>query len=158
MRGTPIRQAVLPTSSQYRASTSNRTASFAREAFRASSTVVSPDSHLTDRPALEASDRGDQSQASDDNVLQETIMALDMRENATIGCAYFTTLNSTLFLSEDIPMANMDIVEQFLIYAQPTTLLVSARAPEQFNDYVEKQTGSPDLGTQYPEGHWDQGY
>ncbi|KAF7559596.1 hypothetical protein G7046_g4580 [Stylonectria norvegica] len=86
---------------------------------------------------------------SDEVVSHEVIMAMDMRDNATIGCAYFATTGGILYVSEDIPMADMDISEQFLIHAQPTTLLVSARAPEQFREYFEKQASSPDLGGPY---------
>ncbi|CAM1507372.1 Fc.00g070130.m01.CDS01 [Cosmosporella sp. VM-42] len=144
-RGSTIRQAFAPPGSQRRISTSSRGTSSIQEGPRSASNVVSSDLFLPGRQLHEASNGGDQSQASDDTLIQEVIMALDMRENATIGCAYFTTLNHTLFLSEDIPMANIEIVEQFLMHAQPTTLLVSARTPERFNKYVEKQAGSPDL-------------
>ncbi|KAI5462940.1 muts domain V-domain-containing protein [Mariannaea sp. PMI_226] len=57
-------------------------------------------------------------------------MAIDMRQKSTIGCAYFSTSDGVLYLSEDIPMANMDTAEQFLVHVEPTTLLISARAPE----------------------------
>ncbi|KAH8735372.1 muts domain V-domain-containing protein [Ilyonectria robusta] len=73
-------------------------------------------------------------------------MAIDMREKSTIGCAYFTTEEGVIRISEDIPMANMDIAEQFLIHIQPTTLLISARAPEEFHVYLEKQCASSDEG------------
>lgn len=88
----------------------------------------------------------DQSEAGDDAITQEVIMAMDMRDNATIGCAYFNTRDSTLSLSEDIPMANLDIAEQFLIHIQPTTVLLSARAPESFHEFLEKQANAPELG------------
>lgn len=83
-------------------------------------------------------------------MLNEVIMAIDMREKSTIGCAYFTTEEGVIRISEDIPMANMDIAEQFLIHIQPTTLLISARAPEEFHVYLEKQCASSDEGTISP--------
>lgn len=73
-------------------------------------------------------------------------MAIDMREKSTIGCAYFSTSLGTLILSEDIPMANLDIAEQFLTHVQPSTLLISARAPENFYKFLEDYCTSPSEG------------
>lgn len=65
-------------------------------------------------------------------------MAIDMKDNSIIGCAYFSTTDGILYVSEDIASASMDIVEQFLIHVQPSSLLVSARAPASFRDHLEK--------------------
>lgn len=86
------------------------------------------------------------SEENDDTVLQEVIMALNMKENSTIGCAYFNTLDSVLYLSEDIPLANTDIAEQFLLHAHPTTILISARAPENFQEFLEKHANASQPG------------
>lgn len=88
----------------------------------------------------------DASEAGDEAPTHEVIMAIDMKDNATIGCAYFNTRDSNLNLSEDIPMASLDVAEQFLIHAQPTTVLLSARAPVSFHDFLEKQANAPELG------------
>ncbi|KAH6895100.1 muts domain V-domain-containing protein [Thelonectria olida] len=73
-------------------------------------------------------------------------MAIDMRERSTVGCAYFSTSDGKLYLSEDIPMANVDISEQFLLHVQPSTLLISARAPENFYKFLEDHCASPSEG------------
>jgi DNA mismatch repair protein MSH5 len=67
-------------------------------------------------------------------------MAIDMKNSSTMGCAYFSTTDGVLHLSEDIPMATLDVAEQFLFHVEPTTVLISARAPEEFQQYVEKAT------------------
>ncbi|PNY29296.1 MutS protein [Tolypocladium capitatum] len=79
-----------------------------------------------------------------DSVLQEVIMALEMRDGASMGCAFFTTATGALALSEDVPMADTNVAEHFVTHIQPTTLLVSARAPEQLMNFLEKLAGSDD--------------
>lgn len=69
-------------------------------------------------------------------------MAIDLRENFTVGCAYFSTTDGILHVSEDIATASLDIAEQFLIHIQPTSLLVSARAPSSFRDELERIAAS----------------
>ena len=86
------------------------------------------------------------SEQNEGTVSHEVIMALNMKENSTIGCAYFNTLDSILYLSEDIPMANTDLAEQFLIHAQPTTVLISARAPELFREFLDKHANARQPG------------
>ncbi|KPA36038.1 dna mismatch repair protein msh5, partial [Fusarium langsethiae] len=69
------------------------------------------------------------SRSSSEPVQHEVVMAMDIKDNFTIGCAYFSTTDGIVQVSEDISAASLDIAEQFLIHAQPNTLLVSARAP-----------------------------
>ncbi|KAF4490221.1 DNA mismatch repair MSH5 [Fusarium agapanthi] len=80
--------------------------------------------------------------SSSEPIQHEVVMAIDLRENSTIGCAYFSTTDGILHVSEDIATASLDIAEQFLIHIQPTSLLVSARAPASFRDQLEKIAAS----------------
>ncbi|KAF9775230.1 hypothetical protein IL306_006678 [Fusarium sp. DS 682] len=78
--------------------------------------------------------------SSSEPIQHEVVMAIDLKENSTIGCAYFSTTDGVLRVSEDVATASLDIAEQFLIHVQPTSLLVSARAPASFRDHLEKIT------------------
>ncbi|QKD47976.2 muts domain V-domain-containing protein [Fusarium oxysporum Fo47] len=80
--------------------------------------------------------------SSSEPIQHEVVMAIDLGENSTIGCAYFSTTDGILHVSEDIATASLDIAEQFLIHIQPTSLLVSARASASFRDHLEKITAS----------------
>lgn len=71
-------------------------------------------------------------------------MALDMRDGGSLGCAFFTASTGVLCLSEDHQLADTSIAEHFITHVQPTTLLVSARAPQYLVDYLEKQASSED--------------
>ncbi|KAB5551373.1 muts domain V-domain-containing protein [Coniochaeta sp. 2T2.1] len=73
----------------------------------------------------------------DNDALNEIIMAIEMKDNNTIGCAYYVAMEETLFLQEDIPMAGTEIVETLLLQAQPTTVINNNRAPEKMAKYLE---------------------
>ena len=74
-------------------------------------------------------------------------MALDMRDNSTIGCAFFSTETGMLSISDDMQMASLDVAEQFIIHTQPTTVLVCGRAAESLVDFLEKKAGVDNEGT-----------
>ncbi|KAI1197518.1 muts domain V-domain-containing protein [Nemania serpens] len=97
------------------------------------------------------SQRGEQdndilSEESSD-AMNEVIMAIDMRDHgpqgSTLGCAYYIVLEEALYLLEDVAMAGVDLVETLLLHAQPTTVLVSARAPEPLSQFLA--SGSQDI-------------
>lgn len=73
----------------------------------------------------------------DADVLHEVIMALEMKDNGTVGCAYYVALDEALFLQEDIPMAGMELIETLLIHVEPTTVIIANRAPESLRDFLE---------------------
>ncbi|KAI1812738.1 muts domain V-domain-containing protein [Poronia punctata] len=81
------------------------------------------------------------------DLMNEVIMSVDMRDHgsqsSTMGCAYYVTREQTLYLLEDVPMANADLVETLLLHAQPTTVLISSRAPESLAQVLER--GSQDI-------------
>ncbi|PHH59179.1 hypothetical protein CDD81_3665 [Ophiocordyceps australis] len=96
------------------------------------------DSHSSHGALLEIHQAVEAEDEASEDILQETIMALDMRDGACMGCACFSTATGVLSLSEDVALADMDIAEHFLSHVEPTTLLISARAPERLMDLVEK--------------------
>ncbi|KAG9253534.1 muts domain V-domain-containing protein [Emericellopsis atlantica] len=60
--------------------------------------------------------------------MNEVIMAIELRNKDTMGCAYFDTAHGDLMIAEDIIMADLEVAEQFLLQAEPTTVIVSGRA------------------------------
>lgn len=79
----------------------------------------------------------------------EVIMALDLRDGTTMGCAFFTAANGTLSLSEDMPMTDASVAEQFVIHVQPTTVIISARAPGDLLDLLKRLSGPDDGDGQF---------
>lgn len=70
----------------------------------------------------------------------EVIMALNLREELTMGCAYYHTQEGILYLAQEVTAATTDIAEQFIIHVQPTTIILSGRAPEELINFLEKKS------------------
>lgn len=76
--------------------------------------------------------------------MDEVIMAVDMKDNGTIGCAYYVALDEALFIQEDIPTAGIDFVEMLLMRVEPTTVLTSIRGSDSLIEFLE--AGAQDFG------------
>jgi len=114
-----------------------------------------PTSHITSNsPSVAGLDeRVEESEAEEDiqrredaDSLNEVIMAVNMKERGTLGCAYYVAREEKLCLMEDIKMAGLDIVELLKLHAQPTILLISSRAEEELEDHLMKEARSVDRG------------
>lgn len=68
-------------------------------------------------------------------------LALDMKADGALGCAYFSGDNGTLLLFQQVASADMTWVDQLLLHAQPTVVLLPARAPENLVQNVERLAG-----------------
>ncbi|KAI1130465.1 muts domain V-domain-containing protein [Nemania abortiva] len=79
--------------------------------------------------------------------MNDIILAIDMRDRgprgSTLGCAYYVALDEALYLLEDVAMAGVDLVETLLLHVQPTTVLISTRAPEPLTQFLSR--GSQDI-------------
>lgn len=73
----------------------------------------------------------------DSDVLNEVIMAVDMKDNGTVGCAYYVALDESLFLQQDIPLAGIELVEILILHVEPTTVLISVRGPDDLVAFLE---------------------
>ncbi|KXJ88238.1 muts domain V-domain-containing protein [Microdochium bolleyi] len=80
------------------------------------------------------------------DALNEVIMAVDMKNNGDLGCAYYVAAEEVLYLLEDVAMAGTDLVETLLLHAHPTTILLSARAPEVLVQSLERGSDGTDAG------------
>lgn len=80
------------------------------------------------------------------DAMNEIIMAIDMRERGTIGCAYYVARDEKLCLMEDIKMAGLDIVDTLKLHVQPTTVLISTKAEEALESHLMKEARGVDRG------------
>lgn len=64
-------------------------------------------------------------------------MAIHMRDDGTVGCAYYVAIDEKLFLQEDIAMGGIDFVETLLLRVEPTTVLISLRSPDSLVEFLE---------------------
>lgn len=94
----------------------------------------------------EEEDEVDIQRREDADALNEVIMAIDMKERGTLGCAYYIAREEKLCLMEDIQLANLELVDMLKLHAQPTVLLISSRAEEALEDHLTKEARPIDRG------------
>jgi hypothetical protein len=75
-----------------------------------------------------------------DNELQrkDIIMALDIDNGETMGCAFFDSMEGCLQLADDVPGSDVDVAGQFAAHAYPTSILLSSRARRELIDYSRR--------------------
>lgn len=83
-----------------------------------------------------------------DDIRREVVMAIEMKANNSLGCAYYVMSERRLLLLEDISMATQETIESLLVHVQPTTIIYNNRASETLVDYLEKHA------SQGGEGEW----
>lgn len=49
--------------------------------------------------------------ASDESTLSEVIMAVNVSEKGTVGCAYYVARNETLYFMEEVSVRGAEIVD-----------------------------------------------
>jgi DNA mismatch repair protein MSH5 len=82
----------------------------------------------------------------DSDAMNEIIMAVDMKERGTIGCAYYIAREEKLCLMEDIKMGGLGIIDTLKLHAQPTVVLISTRSDEVLEEYLSKEARGIDRG------------
>jgi DNA mismatch repair protein MSH5 len=82
----------------------------------------------------------------DSDALNEIIMAIEMKERGSIGCAYYIAREEKLCLMEDIKMAGLEIVDTLKVQVQPTVVLISTRCEEKLEEHLGKESRGIDRG------------
>jgi DNA mismatch repair protein MSH5 len=82
----------------------------------------------------------------DADAMNEIIMAVDLRDHGIIGCAYYIAREEKLCLMEDIKMAGLDIIDNLIIHAQPTVILISNRSDEKLEEHLSQEARGIDRG------------
>ena len=78
--------------------------------------------------------------------INETVMAIDMRDRGTIGCAYYVAREAKLYLMEDVKMASVDLVDTLKIHASPTVILINSRSDEKLEERLISDARCIDRG------------
>jgi len=82
----------------------------------------------------------------DADAMNEVIMAVDLRDRGTIGCAYYVAREEKLCLMEDIKMGGLDIIDTLKLHVQPTVVLISNRSDEKLEEHLNKEARGIDRG------------
>ncbi|KAK0737687.1 muts domain V-domain-containing protein [Apiosordaria backusii] len=88
-------------------------------------------------PSYYGSITADESTNYDHDTLNEVIMAINMDRECKVGCAYYSAMDETLFLEDDIAMGGIESVETFLLHVEPTSVLISNRAADSLVQFLE---------------------
>lgn len=89
-----------------------------------------------ERSAMESSDGASQDWVEMANAA-EVIVAVEMKDNQFIGCSCYSSNNGCLSVGEDHRVGDIDILQQVLNHVQPTTILISARAPKYLQNVIQ---------------------
>ncbi|KAL8831364.1 MAG: hypothetical protein Q9170_005327 [Blastenia crenularia] len=104
----------------------------------------------------------DINEREEDDSVNEVVMAVDLRDKGTIGCAYYVAREEKLYIMEDTRFGGLEIIEtctfhslQALdegidarvvkLHAQPTIILLSTRVDESVDAYLDPGIASRDL-------------
>ncbi|QSZ29053.1 hypothetical protein DSL72_003563 [Monilinia vaccinii-corymbosi] len=78
--------------------------------------------------------------------MNEVVMAIELKERGTIGCAYYIAREERLCMTADISMAALDTIDTLKIHVQPTVILISTRCEETLEDHLQKDAKGIDRG------------
>lgn len=82
------------------------------------------------------------------DAINEIIMAIDLKNRGSIGCAYYSAREEKLCLMEDIKMAGLDIIDTLKVHVQPTVILISTRSDEKLEDHLSKDARGIERGNE----------
>lgn len=78
------------------------------------------------------------------DAMNEVVMAIDMKERGTIGCAYYTAREEKLFMIEDMKLAGLEIIDILKLHAQPSIIIISTRSDEKLEEHLGREARSID--------------
>ena len=119
-----------------------------RISLRPGNSRVSAELSSRDRDVIRALDETEVEiqEREDLDVLNEIVMAVEMKERGSIGCAYYIAREEKLCLMQDIKMAGLEIVDTLKIHVQPTVVLISTRCEEKLEEHLGREARGIDRG------------
>ncbi|KAL8701408.1 MAG: hypothetical protein Q9201_004922 [Fulgogasparrea decipioides] len=73
----------------------------------------------------------------DDDSMNEVIMAVDLRDQGTVGCAYYVAREEKLYMMEDVRLGAIEVIQALISYGQPTVILLSTRVDEDVSSLLD---------------------
>ncbi|KAK0837511.1 hypothetical protein LTR02_011671 [Friedmanniomyces endolithicus] len=75
--------------------------------------------------------------------LSEVVMAVNLTERGTVGCAYYVAREEKLYFLEDVKLGGPNIVDQLKLFIDPTVVLVSTRCDEEVINRLDPESRNP---------------
>ncbi|GAB1737513.1 hypothetical protein NU219Hw_g1824t1 [Hortaea werneckii] len=105
------------------------------EASMTSSRTFAGDAESVAGPEQRLGDDFDQ----DLDSLDEVVMAVNLTERGTVGCAYYAARTEKLYFMEDVKFGNADVVASLKLFVDPTVILVSTKCTEDVLDRLDPE-------------------
>lgn len=80
------------------------------------------------------------------DLINEIMMAIDVKKGGNVGCAYYVAREETLYLMQDIASGDIGIVDTLKLHVQPTTIIISTRADEDLEQHLSKEARGIERG------------
>ncbi|KAH7031981.1 muts domain V-domain-containing protein [Macrophomina phaseolina] len=74
---------------------------------------------------------------TDVDVLDEIIMAVDIKDRGTVGCSYYVAREEKLYFMEDAKLGGVEMIDALKLYVDPTIVLVSTKADDAVMDKLD---------------------
>lgn len=94
----------------------------------------------------------------EDDSMNEVVMAVDLRDRGTVGCAYYVAREQKLYMTEDVRLGGIEVISMCMapfpastdsadpqsvkLHAQPTVILLSSRVDESVDTFLEPNRGT----------------
>lgn len=90
-----------------------------------SSHVAAPSSMILDEATSlqDLEDESDVQGREECDSMNEIVMAVELKERGTIGCAYYVAREEKLCMMADISMAGLDMIDTLKVNVEPTGML-----------------------------------
>ncbi|KAK5110382.1 hypothetical protein LTR62_006090 [Meristemomyces frigidus] len=82
------------------------------------------------RSTTTVKERQQQQSDADLEANDEVIMAVQLTERGTVGCAYYVACQETLYFLEDVRIGGPDVIDQLKLFIEPTVVLVSTKCDD----------------------------
>ncbi|KAG8626256.1 hypothetical protein KVT40_005201 [Elsinoe batatas] len=80
----------------------------------------------------------------DDDSLQEIVMAINVKERGSVGCAYYVARDEKLYCMEDVKQGGPEIVDALKSFVSPTSIIVPFNLDESVLDLIDIQRNNVD--------------
>ncbi|KAL8755038.1 MAG: hypothetical protein Q9184_004921 [Pyrenodesmia sp. 2 TL-2023] len=136
-----------------------RTASAREESVLSSSHLALQhrDPHLLSTERLDADISPERdaeiNEREEDDSMNEVVMAVDLRDRGTVGCAYYVAREQKLYMTEDVRFGGIEVIGMCMapfpapttsadtksvkLHAQPTVVLLSTRVDESVDTFLK---------------------
>lgn len=99
-----------------------------------------------DRSVITTEQRPDRLDGRDDDDLEsfhEIIMAVNVSDRGTVGCAYYVARTEILHFMEDAQLGGADIVDALKLFIDPTVILTSTKCNEETIERLDPELRNP---------------